>query len=159
YTVTAQDSSTKIYTVAVSVAPSASKDITSFSINGVTGLISGTSITLQMPVGTDASNLAPNIVQTDVSVSPASGVGQNFSGPVQYPVPAADSPTKAYTVTVSVTKGIDLATANITDGSAGDVNSWPQTTTITAVHFNGDAVSVDFDKKDGASRWPDECDL
>src|SRR6185436_20673081 len=79
--------------------------------------------------------------------------------PVVYVVTAVDGSTKQYTVTVSVPAPLDLATATITDGAAGDVASWPQTTTITAVHMNNGAVSVDFDKRDGPNRWADECDL
>jgi hypothetical protein len=160
YTVTAADNSTQVYTATVSVAASASKDITSFVINGVHGAISGTSITLNMPVGTDATSLTPSIVHTGASISPASGAAQNFTGPVVYTVTAADSSTKQYTVSVSVTQPINLGSATITDGSAGDVANWPQTTTITNVNISAAAaVSVDFDKKDGAGRWADECDL
>jgi hypothetical protein len=159
YTVTAADSSTQVYTATVSVAASASKDITSFVINGVHGAIAGNTITLNLPVGTDASSLTPSIVHTGASISPASGAAQNFSGPVTYTVTAADSSTRQYTVSVSVTQPVNLGSATITDGSAGDVANWAQTATITAVNFNGDAVEIDFDKKDGANRWADECDL
>jgi hypothetical protein len=159
YTVSAADGTSQAYTATISVAASATKDITSFVINGVTGAISGSNITLTMPVGTDATSLSPAIVHTGASISPASGVPQNFSGPVVYTVTAADSSTKQYTVTVSVTSPINVGSATITDGSAGDVANWPQTTTITNVTINNGAFSVDFDKKDGSSRWADECDL
>jgi hypothetical protein len=164
YTVTAADGSSKAYVATVHVAASSSKDITSFSINGVSGTISGTAIALTLPAGTDPSGLTPSIVHTGASINPANGTPQSFSGPVSYTVTAADGSTKTWVVTVTipvVAPPIDLSTAIITDGSAGDVASWPQTATLSAVNLigNGTAISVDFDKKDGASRWADECDL
>ena len=102
YMVTAADLTTRAYTVTVSVAPSSAKDITRFAILGVDGTISGTSISLQLPFGTDRTNLAPTVAITGASVSPASGGVHDFTAPVIYTVTAADLTTKAYTVTVSV---------------------------------------------------------
>ena len=101
YTVTAQDGSTKVYTATVTVAPSTSKDITSFVINGVSGTIIGNAIALTLPFGTDRSNLTPTITHTGASIAPASGVAQNFTSSVQYTVTAQDGSTKTYTVTVT----------------------------------------------------------
>lgn len=161
YLVTAEDGSSKTYTVTVSEAPSSSKDITSFSVNGVAGGISGTTIALTLPAGTNAASLTPQIAHTGASINPPSGVAHDFTSPVTYTVTAADGSTKDYSVavTVSMPVAINLANVTITDGSAGDVASWPQTTTITAVNIVDGAVEVDFDKKDGPSRWADECDL
>ncbi len=159
YTVTAVDNSTRTYTVTVTVAPSNSKDITRFTLLGVDGAIAGTGISLTLPVGTNLTSLAPTIVHTGVSISPASGVAADFTNPIGYTVTAADGSTQTYTVTAAVTSAIDLNTAIIIDGSATDVASWPQTTTLTNVNLNGTAVSVEFDKLDGPNRWPDECDL
>ncbi|MBA3464842.1 MAG: Ig-like domain-containing protein [Deltaproteobacteria bacterium] len=102
YTVTAADGSMKTYTVVVSVAPSNAKDITQFTINGVAGAITGTSITLTLPFGTNLATLTPTIMHTGQSVSPASGVTQSFTSPRQYTVTAMDGSTKTYTVTVSL---------------------------------------------------------
>jgi len=102
YTVTAEDGSTKAYTVTVTVALNPAKDITQFTILGVNGTIGGTSISLTVPYGTSLTSLTPTIVITGASVSPASGVAANFSSPATYTVTAADGSTKAYTVTVTV---------------------------------------------------------
>ncbi|WP_020676836.1 hypothetical protein [Geopsychrobacter electrodiphilus] len=55
YTVTATDSSTAIYTISASVAPSEAKARTSFSPSGVTGAINETTktIVVAMPTGAD----------------------------------------------------------------------------------------------------------
>src|SRR5688572_26434548 len=77
------------------------KDITKFTINGVDGKITGTSIGLTLPVGTDVKSLTPTIEHTGVSVSPASGAAQDFTNPVTYTVSGADGSTKVYTVKVT----------------------------------------------------------
>ncbi len=103
YTVTALDASTQVYTVTVSVALATTKDITAFSITSpsATGVISGTNIAVNVPFGTNVTALVPNITITGASVSPASGVAQDFTSPVAYTVTALDGSTKVYTVTVS----------------------------------------------------------
>ncbi len=101
YTVTAADGSTKIYSVTVTAALNSAKDITGFTILGVSGTISGNNISLTVPYGTNLSSLTPTIAMTGASLSPASGVAQNFTNPVTYTVTAADSTTKTYTVTVT----------------------------------------------------------
>jgi len=55
------------------------KDIAEFSIDGRMAIMIGTDITLTMPYQTDLTNLTPLIVVPDgVTVSPASGVAQDF---------------------------------------------------------------------------------
>ncbi len=102
YTVTAQDGSTQTYTVTVSVALNSAKDITQFTILGVNGAIAGTNISLRLPYGTDVTSLTPTITITGVSVSPASGVAQDFTAPVAYTVTAQDASTQTYMVTVNI---------------------------------------------------------
>jgi hypothetical protein len=113
YTVTAADSNTKAYTVTVTVAPSTAKSITAFSLAGEAGTIDETAgtIAVTVPYGTDVTSIAPTITHDGASISPAAGVPQNFTSPVTYTVTAADSSTKAYTVTVSVNSAPD-ATPN-----------------------------------------------
>jgi len=36
-----------------------------------------------------------------------------------------------------------------------DLGSWAETATITSIIFTGNAILVDFDKRDGPGRWPD----
>jgi hypothetical protein len=47
----------------------------------------------------------------------------------------------------------DLSTAQIV--GAPDARSWPITTALTQVSFDGSTTRVDFDRKDGPDRWPD----
>lgn len=55
-----------------------------------------------MPNSTDRTSLAPEIVITGASISPASGTAQDFTNPVTYTVTAEDGTTQAYTVYVDV---------------------------------------------------------
>jgi len=102
YSVTAADSSTKVYAVTVTAAANPAKDITQFTILGINGTIGANTIALTMPYGTDVTSLTPTIIHEGASVSPLSGVAENFTNPVNYTVTAADASTKVYTVTVSV---------------------------------------------------------
>ena len=78
------------------------KDITSFSINGLVGIISGTDISVTVPNGTNIVSLTPTMVHTGASINPATGVAQNFTNPVTYTVTASDNSTKTYTITVAI---------------------------------------------------------
>jgi hypothetical protein len=83
--------------------PSSAKDITQLTISGVDGTISGTSIAVTLPAGTDVTSLTPTIaVSADATVAPASGAAQDFTNPVAYTVTAADGSTQQYTVTVTL---------------------------------------------------------
>src|SRR6201999_2557957 len=73
FTATAADASTQVYSATVHAAPSSPKDITSFAAAGATGTINNLSIAVTVPFGTDLTTLAPTIVSTGASVSPASG--------------------------------------------------------------------------------------
>ena len=131
YTVTAVDGSTKAYTVTVTVAPSFAKDITSFIILGIPGTIDANAVTLTVPSGTNPSSLTPTIVHTGASVSPASGVPNNFTSPKTYTVTAADGSTKAYTVTVTVAPSFakDITSFTIL-GIAGTIGANTVTLTV-----------------------------
>jgi hypothetical protein len=102
YTVTAADGTTREYFVRVIEAPSDEKEISSFEIEGISATIDGTEISLTVPYGTNVSSLAPSIEIIGASLSPASGVAQNFTNPVTYTVTAEDGTTVEYTVTVMV---------------------------------------------------------
>ncbi|KGK28681.1 S-layer family protein, partial [Cellulophaga sp. E6(2014)] len=129
YTVTAADGTTQVYTVTVSLAPalSSDKDITSFTIGGVSGTISGTNISLTLPAGTDVTALSPSITHTGASINPASGVAQNFTSPVSYTVTASDGSTQVYSMTVtapalSSTKAITAFTIGGVNGTISGTN-------------------------------------
>jgi hypothetical protein len=59
-------------------------------------------IALTVPYGTNVTALVPTITHTGASVSPNTGVTQNFTNPVIYTVTAEDGSTQTYTVTVTV---------------------------------------------------------
>ena len=78
--------------------------ITGFSIAPYgDATIKGNQITLNVPYGDSVTALTPTITSNGVSVSPASGVSQDFTLPVTYTVTAEDSSTKQYQVAVRVT--------------------------------------------------------
>jgi len=87
------------------VIPSSEKAITSFQLAGKNGTIdeANHTIAFTVPYGTDIKSLTPTIaVSQKATVSPASGVAQNFTNPVEYTVTAQDDSTHKYTVTVTV---------------------------------------------------------
>ena len=109
YTVTAQDGvTTQNYVVTVTAVLGTAAQITSFNFTNpsVTGTINNTNHTVALTVlyGTDVSSLTPTIaVSAGASVSPASGISQNFTSPVTYTVTAQDGvTTQNYVVTVTV---------------------------------------------------------
>jgi len=107
YTVTAQDNSTKIWTVTVTTQLNNQAEIVSFDIpNQVSSTINSTNATVDvvMPYGTDLTNLTPTItVSAGATISPASGVAQDFTNPVQYTVTAENGVNqKVWTVSVTL---------------------------------------------------------
>jgi hypothetical protein len=98
-----RDSSCDIGAYEYVAIASSTKDITSFSFASpsATGVITGTNIALSVPFGTNVTALVPTIIHNGMSISPNSGVVQNFTNPVTYRVTAADASTKDYIVTVT----------------------------------------------------------
>src|SRR4051794_24040032 len=62
---------------------------------------SGDSLSVLVPPGTSLVNLTPVIKYQGISISPESGVPQDFSSPIQYTVKGPDGNTHTFTVTVS----------------------------------------------------------
>jgi surface protein len=117
YVVTAENGSTQNYTVVVSIHASSAKVITTFTFTAaansalntdITGTISGSTIALTVPYGTDVTSLIPTFITTGESLkvgktAQTSGTTANdFSHPVTYVVTAADGSTQNYTVTVTI---------------------------------------------------------
>ena len=104
YTVTAQNGTTKIWTVTVTTQLNNEAEILTFNIpNQVSSTINSQNATVNviMPYGTDLSNLTPTItISAGATINPQSGVAQNFTNPVQYTVTAQNGTTKIWTVTV-----------------------------------------------------------
>lgn len=82
------------------VIPSANKAITSFKIGTVSGIISGTNITVTLPHGTVVTSLLPVVGISGKLISPI--VAQDFTTPKTYTVTAENLTTQNYIVTVVV---------------------------------------------------------
>ena len=105
YTVTAEDGSTKNYTITVTIQQSqksTEKDFLTYSINGVPGVISGNTITLTLPSGTSLANLSAVYTTSPKSTVTTGANTTNFTNPVTYVVTAEDGSTKTYIVTVTI---------------------------------------------------------
>ena len=130
YTLTAEDGTTSAYAVTIGIgAPpkSTAKDITAFAFNGlspaVTCAIDGTTKTISatLPAGTDATKLVPTItLSPKATVSPATGVAQDFSKAVTYTVTAEDGSTQAYSATITAPPA-PAVVATVTTNSATDI--------------------------------------
>lgn len=127
YVVTARDGSTRRYTVRVALAPNNSKDITHFRILGAESTITGTSIVLTLPAGTNLTTLEPTITLSGGTVMPPSGQQQDFTQPLEYTVTGADGTSKTYTVIVMLAAG-----------SANDIMSFEVSQALTTI--NGDSI-------------------
>lgn len=128
YTVTAEDGSTKAYTVTVTLAAATSdKDITAFSLPSATGYIDGTSINLVYGNSTTLTNLAATFTLSANASAAVSGTPQvsgtttnDFSSPVSYRITAQDGSTKDYTVTVKCVA--DLSYRDMIEVASGTFN-------------------------------------
>ncbi len=94
-------------TITVDFNPSDENAITAFSIAnqiGETNIdLANQTISLTMPFGTDTSRLIPMFsISDDATVSPSSGVIQDFSDPFVYTVTAQDGSFEQWTVVVVV---------------------------------------------------------
>jgi len=105
YLVKAENGAEQSWTVVIKrEAVATGNQILSFSYGSAKGTVDqvkGT-VTLELPAGTPTT-FAPAIeVSPYATVSPASGVSQDFSKPVNYTVTAQNGATNTYTVTVTV---------------------------------------------------------
>lgn len=137
YTVTAQNgTTTKVWTVTVTIVASSAKEITAFQLSNmqigasVINSAAGT-IAVSMPIGSTLTNLVPTTLTLSPSatVSPLPSVAQDFSAPVVYTVTAQDNTTKTWTVTVSL---VD-PNVSYTDYQAEDADF---TGTVKTDHLN-----------------------
>ncbi|MFA5050887.1 MAG: DUF5018 domain-containing protein [Patescibacteria group bacterium] len=138
YTVTAADSSTQAYIVTVNKALNSAKAITAFTIPNQVGNTTinevNHTVAVTMPYGTNVADLTPTITITGVSVNPASGVAQDFTGPKTYTVTAADTTTQAYVVTVTAALNSAKAITSfnfVTQGSNTIIDETAHTIAIT----------------------------
>jgi eukaryotic-like serine/threonine-protein kinase len=96
-------------TVPPVITKSTAKDITKFSFAALSPVVDATidasskAITATVPAGTDVTKLIPTITISDKStVSPATGVAQDFSKEVSYTVTAEDGGTVVYRVKIDI---------------------------------------------------------
>ena len=138
--VTATDSSSATYTVAVTVASVTDKSVLAFSLGGVTGTVNeaGKSIALTVPAGTDVKAMVATFTASGASVmidgTPqiSGSTTNNFTNPVSYTVTAANGSTATYTVTVTVASGTAKAiSAYSLAGVAGAINQTDKTIAVT----------------------------
>ncbi|HEX6182128.1 MAG TPA: PQQ-binding-like beta-propeller repeat protein, partial [Chitinophagaceae bacterium] len=86
------------------------KEVTAFSLKRANGTpfsaseyqvqIKTDTVSVTVPAGTDLNGLIPEITITGKTISPASGVAQNFNFPVVYTVTAEDGSQAKYTVII-----------------------------------------------------------
>jgi hypothetical protein len=160
YTVTAEDGTTQVYTVTISLGKSTAKAITAFSFNAlspaVNAVIDETAKTIKATVTsvTNVKALAPTIlISNKAKVSPSSGTIQDFSKDVSYTVTAEDGTTQAYKVTVTVapaiTKVIDCKNVPATLEDLGDGVDYTVGCTIQVSNYNTltikPGVTIQFD--------------
>ena len=93
----------------VLIAPKSNTNaITAFVIASpaATGIIKDTDHTINVivPYETNVTALIPTIFHTGVSISPNTGIAQDFSSPITYTVTAGDGSIRAYVVTVTVAR-------------------------------------------------------
>ncbi len=146
YTVTAQDASTAIYTVTVTIAPSTAKALTAFSFAGyagATGVINepAKTVAVTVPNGTNVTALVATFATTGASVkvglvTQTSGTtANNFTSPVAYTVTAANATTAVYTVTVTIAPSTAKALTAFSfagyTGATGVINEPAKTIAVT----------------------------
>lgn len=107
YTVRGADGTTATYTVQVTAPPS-DNTISSFSLNGIAGVIAGNTITVTVPFGNDVTALIATFGTAAGSTTTVNGVVQessitpnNFTTPLTYTVTGVDTSSSTYVVTVA----------------------------------------------------------
>jgi hypothetical protein len=99
-----------------------SKFIVNFKIGDFQSHInhSAKTIIIDIPSSTNITQLTPVIqISEGTTISPASGIPQNFTNPVEYTVTAKDNTTLTYTVQVNFIYGLEALTLKIGTQSYG----------------------------------------
>lgn len=142
YTVTANDLSAQNYTVTVALTLTPEKSITAFIVPsqiGSTTISEDThAIALIVPGGVDVTAIAPTIAIAGSSVSPPSGVANNFITPQAYTVAATDGSIQSYTVTVSISS----ISPPSYGGGGGGRDTTPPTNTSVSINNGADTTLV-----------------
>ncbi|MEP2059935.1 MAG: PKD domain-containing protein, partial [Maribacter litoralis] len=126
YTVTAEDASEQVWTVTVTEAPSTESDIIAFTIAEQTAEATideiEHTILIEVSNGTLVTGLEPTIIiSDDATISPESGVAQDFTNAVDYTVTAEDgTTTQVWQVTVTEATSTNTA-PSITSAATASV--------------------------------------
>ncbi|WP_196214028.1 PGF-pre-PGF domain-containing protein [Methanolobus vulcani] len=162
YTVTAADGTSQDYTVTVTVALNPAKSITSFEFTDpvAIGHINETekTVTMTVPNGTDVTALVPSIIHAGSSISPDSGVSQDFTESVVYNVTAADGTSQEYTVTVTIApaNAKEITSFKFTDPTAeGVINETAKAITLTVPYGTNVTALVPIIEYTGQSLFPE----
>jgi hypothetical protein len=139
YTVIAADGSTATWAVTVTIAaPSAANDIVAFSIAGLSPMTinqAAHTVTLTVPYGTTLTGLIPTIaLSPGATVSPASGVAQNFDNTITYTVTAqsgAQQPWAVMVATIAPSAANDIETFSIAGLPPMTIDRDAHTVTLT----------------------------
>ena len=112
---------------------SSEKAITSFTFKSsdnstqilynIAGIIGTDTITVQVNQGVNVSNFIPTITHTGISLSPASGLAQNFNNLVNYTVTAEDGSTKRYVVKTVFLRANQKVFVGSSDGNVYVINA------------------------------------
>lgn len=165
YTVTAEDGSTKLWTVTVTEgAMSDQAEILTFVVEEAVGEVvidsEAATIDLTVAVGTDIANITPSItISLGATISPDGGTSQDFTNPVVYTVTAQDgTTTKDWTVTVTLSEIISIYDVQYTDHPSGESIYLGEVVTtqgiVTAHHFNYEGGSFrGIFIQDGEGEW------
>jgi hypothetical protein len=142
YTVTAEDGTKQAYVVTVIVLKNDENKLLSFKLSGLTpevvGVINEQSKTVHLvvPINTNIKELVPTITQSKLAtVTPATGVKQDFTKPVTYSVAAENGVKQPYVVTVEFEKNsenliTEFKFASLTPAVVATIDQ--QNSTITA---------------------------
>ena len=121
YTVTAEDGSKRAYTVKVSIAKSSENSLLTFAFKQLTPAVegqldaNGTTVNVTVPSGTNVKALVPTITSSPKStISPASGIVQDFSSTVVYTITAENGAQKKINVIVKVAGPTNIGSKNQT---------------------------------------------
>lgn len=107
YKVFAEDGTVQEYTVVVTEEKSSEAELIQFSFGGlnppVTGILNANTkiVSVDVPFGTNLSNMSPSISFKGNTIQPASGIAQDFSKQVFYTITAQDGTEYEFSVMVS----------------------------------------------------------
>lgn len=165
YTVTAEDGSTKLWTVTVTEGAMSDKaEILTFVVDEAVGeaVINTVDATVDITVavGTDVSAITPSItISLGATIDPNGGTVQDFTNPVVYTVTAQDgTTTKDWTVTITESQIIPIYDIQYTDHPSGGSPLEGEVVTtqgvVTAIHYNYEGGSLrGFFIQDGVGEY------